>query len=146
MTSIVDKIISPIDRVRSKVAAKVGHRPWTVRLVWAEWSGGSRGVGTESVVSSIELNPPPRIDGSADLGLQATGLQEQGTLELSEISLAIDEDKLTGGLLGEQQSFYYEIDFGDGQWRRYVPAGQPIKDIEGSFGWRIVIKRCEGCQ
>ena len=146
MSTVVDRLVTPIDNIRSKLAEQIGHRPWTVRLVWTEWSGGSRGQGTESIASTLTLDPPPNLRGQADRELTLTGLQEQGTLDVSEVSLALSAEQLTGGTLGVQQDFYWEIDFGDGTWRRYVVASQPMKDIEGSFGWRLTLRRCEGCQ
>ena len=121
---IVQALIPCVDAARN-VASCLGARPYTVTLVWTRWSGGSRGDGTEEVVREVAITPTPKI--ALDNAIQKSptnyGIDESGTVQLTEISGRYTEDLLSGrddydgSPAPYDQQFFWEI--------RYPTKGKP---------------------
>lgn len=146
-------LIETVDSLRD-LHAQFGLRPYRVRIIVTEWTGGERGLGEEVVVRSTELLPVPKVSDVSALAkeLSSIGLEEAGSLMVSEISGRFGEGVLTGHDAAgnppeQQQSFQWEVLFltpgeaGDfGVRRRFFPSSAPTYDAAG-FQWRVTLAR-----
>jgi hypothetical protein len=126
-----------------------------VSLVHTLWSGERRGIGIPDVYR-IEILPTPRV---VDLGatpeiLRSTGLTEEGSLSIDQISPKYSEDDLMGrnfdqqipGLLRTNKSnseFYWEVveiraTIPVPIRRRYQPQAVPSLSRDG-FQWSVLL-------
>lgn len=124
-----------------------GLRAYKVSLVKVQWSGGRRGKGTAVTIQEKVILPTPKIeslDSLADV-LQPVGMEEQGSLTLSQISGTFTEEELRGyskegDPIPRDQEFFYEVEFfpneGEAQKRRFFPASPPTY-FPGKLGWSI---------
>lgn len=129
-----------------------GLRAYQVRLVRTQWTGRRRGAGEEQVIEETLLEPTPKIGDLTSLTevLQPGGIDEIGTLEVSQISGRYTEDQLRGlGPGGEDippdQQFYWEIEFfktdGEGNVRRrFYVRGTP-NYYPGRLQWVVRLER-----
>jgi hypothetical protein len=135
-----------VDNIRD-IATQFGARPYQVALVWTRWSSGQRGEGVEEVIREELLLPTPRVVDLTSLGrdLQPVGLDEVGSLRVTEISARYTEDYLVGVCDNGQaeepdQSFYWEVRFpradGLGPRRRFRPASAPSLEPT-KFQWVV---------
>lgn len=150
--SLARVLIKPADALRN-LNTVFGVRPYVIRFIRTQWSGGARGFGEESVLSVEPILPTPLIlslDGLSRI-TSVIGTDEQGGVLLTEVSGCYTEDQLVGrtnrGLtpVPPEQNFYYEVEFirADGiqdERRRFSPAGAP-EYVPDQFGWRIRIER-----
>lgn len=130
---------------------KFGLRAYKVTIVRVEWSGGKRGRGTPAVVSELVLLPTPKIsslDALTEL-VQPVGLEELGSVELSQISGNFTEEQLRGtsnegDSIPPNQEFYYEVEFfphdGPSQKRRFFPRSAPTYK-PGGLQWVIRLEK-----
>lgn len=130
---------------------KFGLRSYKVTIVRVEWSGGKRGRGTACVISELVLLPTPKIssfDALTEL-VQPVGLEELGSVELSQISGSFTEEQLRGTSnegdpIPPNQEFYYEVEFhphdGPPQKRRFYPRSAPTYS-PGGLQWRIRLEK-----
>lgn len=143
------------DKIRD-LSSVFGLRPYIVRLVRTRWTGEVRGDGVEEVIWSKDFVPTPKLDnnlGSIDMQLQNIGLDEQGSLRVSQISTSYTEQELLGKTADNQsiplnETFFWEIEFmrRDGTQpikRRFYPDTLPTLD-PGNCQWVINIKRAQG--
>ena len=118
-------------------------------LVWIKWSGGERGVGDSAILTTYQLLPTPLVSdlSSVTFDLTAAGLNETGSLAVSELSPRYTEDLLmgrdraiaTGSKIPKDIQFFWEVAFlqaGGATRRRFQPAGAPNKD-PSRFEWTI---------
>ena len=132
------KLIPVVDSVRD-LATRLGTRPYRVYLVVTKWAEGERGLGVEEVLRVTEILPVPKVasmDGLA-LQLQTIGIDEIGSVRVSEISGRYTEDQLRGNAsdgtpVHADENFYWEIVFlrtdGEQPRRRFLPRGLPSYD------------------
>ena len=141
MSTLADTLISPIDVVRHNLHTILGDRPYIVYLVKRKWDGGNRGIGNVTEVSRVQVDPVPLISNATDLQAQESGLDEIGTINISEVSLSYNQDALTGGSLAVDEEFFWEVQYDSGNTRRYKPVGMPVRDIAGNFGYKLILTR-----
>lgn len=153
--TLAAKLAPTIDKIRG-LSAKFGLRPYVVRLVRTRWTGEVRGDGVEEVIWTKDFVPTPKLDnnlGSIDMQLQNIGLDEQGSLRVSQISTSYTEQELLGKTVDNQsiplnETFFWEVEFqrSDGTQpikRRFYPDTLPTLD-PGNCQWTINIKRAQG--
>lgn len=150
------RLIPTIDRLRD-LNTTFGLRPYTVRLIRTRWSDGVRGMGLESLQEGypIALLPTPRI---TDLDqvvevVNPVGVDEVGSILLSEVSGQYTEDDLRGWVRGmppdQDEQFYYEVEFRNiaeaapGQRRRFIADGAPMWQPE-KFQWIVKLAKAYG--
>lgn len=128
----------------------LGARQYKVSLVWTRWSGGERGVGQEAVVQTFEILPTPLVAdlNRLSLDLTAIGLNEVGSVRVSELSPRFNEDLLVGrdvvvragDAIPDDMNFYWEIYYPNasapGPRRRFFPKSAPNKNPT-KFEWTI---------
>ncbi len=147
--TLAASLVPTVDCIRDLYTC-MGVRPYTVALIWTQWSDGRRGEGTEGVIREEALLPTPKV---AELSLkrevQSIGVEETGTTRVSEISASYSEDFLLGrGPNGERipadQSFYWEVRYpqvnGKGVRRRYTVEGSPTLDSM-KFQWVVSLQK-----
>lgn len=144
------------DRLR-QLNTKFGLRPQRVWLVWREWSGGERGQGDVIEKKRIEILPTPKADSldSVTYSVFHAGTVPAGSIKLSEVSLRLTYDELTGHMLpnGELHTdnipqpweFYYElVEDGRGDpepvHQRYRILSYPFRKA-GAVMWSVMLER-----
>jgi len=150
-TSIIDRLVPVIDRIRGTIHPKAGDRQWNVAVVRRVYPSGRRGdlSAGAPTVTVLTLSPHPRVqfptdDKGVHFEMQPHGKLEEGPCTISEISLAYSEDQLTPKNLGADTEFYYRLTDAQGQQipaRHYVPAGPASPDREMNMGWTITLVR-----
>lgn len=144
--TLARRFIGLADSLRD-LLTKFGLRAYKVSIVRIEWSGGRRGRGTPVVVDERVILPTPKIAPMDSLQevLQPVGLEEVGSLELTQISGTFSEEDLRGySAAGDgipiNQEFFYEVEFfpneGVAQKRRFYPASAPTY-YAGRLQWSI---------
>lgn len=128
-----------------------GLRTYKVSTVRVQWSGGKRGRGTPVVISEEVILPTPKmsaLDGLQEL-VQSVGLDEIGSLELSQISGRYSEEQLRGFTdagqgIPQDQEFFYEIEFfpheGPSKKRRFFTKAAPTY-FPGKLQWSIRLEK-----
>lgn len=150
-TSLVDKLVPAVDKIRTALYAKTGVRQYEVHLVKRRWSGAERDDGTVTVLSDVTLTPTPSLSYPNNQGalhdeLPAHGRDEEGAVELSEVSLTYTEAELTGGVLAANEEFFYRVVDGQGQairTRYYILSAPPQPDREKTIGWKLQLRRVQ---
>lgn len=93
--SLAAELVPLADELRDMLT-DFGFRPYKVRIVRVRWSGTTRGEGVAVVESSLDLMPTPLVQdlsGVAEIA-QAAGLDEVGSVMLSEVSGRYTEEQL----------------------------------------------------
>lgn len=129
-----------------------GARAYKIVRVRTRWSGGRRGEGVEEVIEEVELLPTPLIDDLTTLINVASrvGGNEEGIIEVTEVSPRYSEDFLTGKLSDGQETptdeqFYYEISLPQGGSfirRRFVLNSAPSKEPL-AFQWKLELTKVD---
>lgn len=139
------------DRLRD-LLTKFGLRTYRVTLVTIKWSDGARGVGTPSVVKEELILPTPKLLDMATLTelVQPIGLDEAGSIEVSQISGRYTEDQLMGrdedgADIPEDSEFFWELEFPrldgkPGEKRRFFPRGAPMYH-PGRLQWVVRLEK-----
>lgn len=148
--SIVDKLIPKVDAIRAKLYGLAGTRQHAVHVVRRRWDGGRRNVGAATIVSDAAMSPPPAVlDAKGKpLSYEATpiGRDEEGEIELHEVSLTMTEAELLGTPIAANEEWYFRVTDAHGQGirpRYYVPSKPPRADREKEIGWIVYLKRAE---
>jgi hypothetical protein len=128
-----------------------GLRSYRVSTLRIQWSGGKRGKGTPTIVEERPILPTPKItalDGLLGV-IQNVGLDETGSLEVSQISGTYSEDQLRGfdsdgtGIPPDQE-FLWEVEFfpteGPSKKRRFFPKTAPNYKA-GALQWTIRLEK-----
>jgi hypothetical protein len=152
-TSLVDKLLPVVDKLRGSLLPKFGVRQYVVKLVKRTWTGRERGDGDFSDVEVV-VTPPPMVDFPAPPGsrydLRPQGREEEGLIKVTEISLKnYQEVDLTGGDLPKAVQFFWLLKDAHGQGlasRAYLPANPPIADRDKTIGWVVYLRRAEGVE
>ena len=156
--TLVEALGGTIDCVRD-LYTSLGLRTYQVSLVWTRWTGGARGVGNEYIVQVLPLLPTPKLGEltALELELKEIGMNEAGTLSVSELSPRFTEDLLMGraGPMAPGQPLPPDVEFfwevfqperaGSGIRRRFFPSSVPNKSA-GGFEWTISLKEQEGAR
>lgn len=147
------QLIGVVDNLRNLLTT-FGMRPYEVHVVRTRWTGGYRGVGQEVVISDTPILPTPLIESLDGISriVNGIGLDEQGTVKLSEVSGRYSENFLSGNdEFGNPQDddtqWFYEVQFptpgtvSDGApRRRFFPSSSPTYDPD-RFQWNITLTR-----
>lgn len=151
-TSLVDDLVDTVDSLRSELLPAFGVRAQRVFLLRRRWSGGARGEGTASILSEVEVLPPPLLEKAAPrtaeerYEMKSHGRDEEGELKASEISLRYTEAELDDRAIPAADEFLWKVIDAHGQQqvaRYYVPASPPRVDREKTIGWTVILKRAE---
>jgi hypothetical protein len=140
--TLVDRLTPVADRIRGILHPRFGTRPYSVVIVILRWSGGKRGQGEPTVGREIPLAPTPKVTGigGLDASLHPIGRDEEGDIELSEMSLSLAESMVspyTGpSPLPADEEWFYEVRWNSGKRRRFAPIGVPERDVN-QMGWRL---------
>lgn len=99
-----------------QIASDLGARPYRIYLVKTRWTGKRRGEGVENPVDVHEITPTPKAEpvSSIQQQLQDIGLDEVGSLQITEISPRYTEDRIMGRTeqgkdIAANESFYWEV-------------------------------------
>ncbi len=145
--TLVYSLTPCVDQIRDLYTC-LGARAYQVSLIWTRWSGGERGVGVEELIRRELILPTPRVADLSSLrrDLQPIGIDEVGSLRVSEISPRFNEDFLVGRAddgtpIPDDQEFFWEIAFNRppgtlGVRRRFTTKSAPSYDPL-RFQWRI---------
>lgn len=146
-----------VDDIRQLNTA-FGIRPYRVFLVHVQWSGQVRGSGQGIEISRREILPTPRVRNIESLPeiLRSTGLTEEGSVSVDQISAKYSEDDLAGRTpdlqdpaqritLGPGVEFYWEVVENRvahplAKRRRFFPSGAPELSRSG-FQWSVSLIR-----
>lgn len=150
-SNLVDELVPVADELRSELFPEMGVRQFRVFLEKRRWSGIERGDGSALAAHySVELDPRPLVRFlSLEESLTACGREEDGVIELTEISLTFTEGELMGtsqGALAQNEQFFYRVADGHGQGiatRYFTPVQKPESDRIKTIGWRILLRRTE---
>lgn len=153
--TLASDLVDIVDEIR-QLNSEFGIRPYRVFMIHSQWTGGEVGVGQEQITSRIEILPTPRLKGMDSLStiVDPTGLTEDGSVDVDQISARYTEDDLTGRTpdLNDPNlprtsagavDFYWEVHENRGQTpntvlRRFNPKGVPHLSRDG-FQWRIAL-------
>ena len=155
-TTILDKLVPVVDKIRGSIHPIIGDRQWVVTVVVRTWPSGRRGDRTISPTEVVTtITPRPRVQFKSDengvhFEMKGHGRVEEGRCTLSEISLTYSEDQLMPRGLAANQEFFYRVTDAYGQnikTRYYVPEGPPAPDRgEKDLGWVVRLRRREAVE
>lgn len=148
--TLVRSFIPLADSLRD-LLTKFGLRIYKVTIIRVQWSGGKRGIGAASVITSTPILPTPLIGdlNSLTAFIQSVGTDELGSLSISKISGRFTEEELRGlSKQGEEipddEEVYWEVEFpnqtGDALKRRFLMRAAPVYS-PGSFQWTVRLER-----
>lgn len=146
---LVDSLVPDvIDGLRRDLHPQFGVRPYHVYTVKRTWSGRVQGEGamTEEV---HELDPQPDVkfwDG-LNYSLEKCGLDLEGVVKVTEVSLSYKQEELDGGALGANNQFFIRIGEAHGQATRsmyFTHAKPPYIDREKNMGWVLSLRSVRG--
>jgi hypothetical protein len=148
--SLIAALTGVADTVRD-IATQLGARPYTVTLVWVQWSGGQRDIGNPQIAGEYQLLPTPLVSSLNALteDAQSLGLIESGKIRISEMSPRFSEDLLfgrdvvvpPGQPLPPNFEFYWAVTFlPSGIVRRFFPTSAPSLNAT-NFEWSIDLVR-----
>lgn len=150
-TNLVDSLLGMVDDLRGSLNPDMGVRQWHVYTRRRTWSGGRVGTGTATDVDT-ELTPQPLVEAN-DLFLQPipAGMDEMGTVVISEVSLTYTEAELTGKPLLAGQEWFIVLKDAQGQAikdRVFQLAEPPKPDRVNTIDWKLKFKLStdDGCE
>lgn len=148
-TSLASKLIPAVDKLRD-IYTKFGARPYRVRIIRTRFSGPRRGNGVEQIIHELELLPTPLVVDMRSLTEMVTpiGVNEQGVIQLQQVSGRFTEEQLIGvgpdgTQVPENETIYYEIEFfrrdgGQAERRRFVRDSIPMYNAL-QFQWQLTL-------
>lgn len=144
--NLVNELAPVADDLRG-LFAEFGLDQWQVYRCTRSWSGTRRGEGTLGAETATEITPTPRVgwaDGAGRLRFDAlpTGMNEDGEILLTEVSLTYTLAELSGQTTTAAQEVYYKLvdRQGNGLATRYFNVKRPpIPDRENGIGWIIAL-------
>jgi hypothetical protein len=148
--TLARRFVGLADSLRD-LLTKFGLRSYRVSLVRIQWSGGKRGRGVPTVVEETPILPTPKIGSLEAISEMASsiGLNEVGSLELSQVSGTFTEEQLSGRSpegdpIPPSQEFFYEVEFfpNDGlpTKRRFFPSSAPVY-FPGRLQWCVQLTK-----
>jgi hypothetical protein len=151
--TLTAKLIGVVDKVRD-LHTKFGLRNYRVRIVRVRWTGGERGLGNPTEVSSTDILPTPCVRDLKTLRdvLEPIGRVEEGALQVSEISGRFTEDHLRGRSSEGYESpsdedcwwevEWLRLDGQPGERRKFRLSGVP-EYLPGSLQWQVTLERAQ---
>ena len=151
--TLASRLAPVADKLRD-LNTRFGRRNYNVTIYRTRWSGRVRGQGEESVIFQQDILPTPALADLGSLTELATlhGLDESGSIQLSEISHRFTEDILMGvdpeGFEPlDTDNVYYEIEFTrpdgrPGAKRRFELRGAPTYRPD-QFQWFISLEQID---
>lgn len=143
--SLVEDLGEVADDLR-QLNTDFGLRPYRLFSVVSRWTGGSKGRGTQVLVQETEFLPTPEVANVDRLAgqLGSAGLNEVGTIRVTELSPRLTEDDIRDLFhiqpLPQDQEGWLElrIDRRDGSTtrRRFVVKGAPMRRAD-EFDWHV---------
>ncbi len=141
---LVDSLVPVIDELRGELHPLFGVRAYRVFTVLQAWSGSVTGQGqlTEQVV---EILPQPRVriwDGLR-YQLEPCGLDTDGEIVVTEVSLTYTFAELQGGDLPKNRRWRIRIADAHGQGnpeRDFILSRPPYVDREKDIGWVLWLR------
>ena len=147
--NLVDSLLEVVDDLRGDLHPAMGVRQWRVYTVLRTWSGTEVGDGTKTDTET-QILPQPLV--SYDLANKLTpgGVDDDGIVTLSEISLTYTEAELVGPTLAANQEWFFVLRdaHGQGMPDRYFGVKDPPKpDRIQTIGWivRLIRQNVEDC-
>lgn len=150
--SLVGELFGCVDVIR-QIATDLGARPYRVFLVWTLWSGEERGEGVEAIVREEEILPVPKVAELSGIQLQLLdiGMDEQGAVQVSQISPRYTENQLLGRKqdgsgVAKNETFSWEVRLDKGDMsdlkrrRRFMIKGVPSFKAD-SLMWSVNLIR-----
>lgn len=150
--NLVASLQKTVDKIRD-IHTQLGRRLYIVRQVKTRWSGGARGVGIETVIDEMEILPTPMVTDLSTLTqvLTPVGLNEAGSVQVTEVSRRYSEERLLGlDADGDEpapdEHVYWEIEYPreDGRpplKRRFTLSSAP--SIGSGFQWRFTLSKTD---
>lgn len=145
---LVDSLVPDvIDGLRDELNPEFGIRSYKVYRVIRTWSGTQPGDGTPTDVAG-ELRPQPRVKFWDGFRFQEdpSGLNSNGRVQLTEVSLSYSESDLTGNPLSLNQELLIAIGDGNGQGSTiglFTHNQPPFVDREKDLGWVVNLIRVQ---
>jgi hypothetical protein len=151
--TLARKLAPVADRIRD-LNTRFGRRNYNVTIYRTRWSGRVRGQGKETIIFQQDILPTPAL---ADMGsltemLTLHGLDEAGSVQLSEVSARFTEDFLMGidpeGFEPlDTDNVFYEIEFPrpdgrPGLKRRFELRGAPTYKPD-AFQWYLTLDKID---
>lgn len=145
--SIGQKLIGVVDKTRD-LNTRLGFRPYRVRIIRTRFSGPRRGMGIEAVIHETDILPTPLVVDMRSLAevVTAVGVEENGTVQLQQISGRYTEEMLLGlgpdgSPVAPNETVYYEIEFfrRDGrpsERRRFLVDSMPMYNA-AAIQWNV---------
>jgi hypothetical protein len=130
---------------------RFGLRTYSVKAIKVEWTGRRRGVGAPTIISEELISPTPKLTAFDALQevIQTAGLEEVGSIELSQISGRYSEEQLrgftdAGDPLPDNVEFYYEVQFfphtGPSFRRKFMVRSAPTY-FPGRLQWTLRLEK-----
>lgn len=147
---LTDDLVELADDLRD-IYAELGARPFRAFVVMRTWAGARAGEGAMTEVVTEILPPPAVLVAGLRGDLRPAGLDEEGDIVLSEVSLRWTEPELYSPALLDNQRHMFRLDGAHGQAIRsrfYVPT-QPPTPVRGDtmrddvLSWSIELSRVE---
>lgn len=148
-SNLVDSLLGTVDDLRGSLNTDMGTRQWRVYVVRRQWTGPNRGEGTYSDVLT-ELTPQPLVDpNELFFSAQSAGLEIDGNVTISEVSLTYKEAELNPYPAANEEILYLLADaHGQEMANLYFTLAEPPKpDRVRTIGWIIKLKSVvvDGC-
>jgi hypothetical protein len=155
--NLVDDLLETVDDLRGDLHPAFGVRQYNLTVVTRTWSGGAVGDG-DYTDTELLIEPQPYISSYQTqyaLGKlmvewmgRPMGIDDSGTLYVSEISLTYTQAELMGmgdGVaLGSNQEVFYKVTdaLGNGIAPTYwVARANPFPDRQITIGWAMELRR-----
>jgi hypothetical protein len=147
---LTDDLVELADDVRA-IYTELGARPFRTFVVRRTWVGPRAGEGAMTEVATEILPRPAVLVAGLRGDLRPAGLDEEGDIVVSEISLRWTEPELYSPTLTDVQRHMFRIDDAHGQGVRsrfYVPTRPPTpirgdSDRPDVLSWSIELRRQE---
>jgi len=144
--NLVDSLLSVVDDLRDSLHRDMGVRQWRLIVQRRIWDGGRRGEG-EYTTAETEILPQPLImDPQLRYTLTVAGLDEDGVIACTEISLTYIEAELTGRPILDNEDIIYVLRDAHGQGipdRFYTLNAPPYPDRIDTIGWVVQLRRVD---
>jgi len=145
---LVDSLVTDvIDGLREDLHPQFGVRAYRVYTVRRTWMGEMQGEGEHTdVVTEIRPQPLVAVWDGLRFTVSGCGLDTEGFVRLTEVSLALTEAELTGQPLAANEQWFFRIGEAHGQGttdRYYTLDAPPFIDRIKDMGWVLRLRKVE---